>query len=135
MTVLASQAERIGNPTVIEHRGVQPAARLPPLIVRPRSLPISDIRLSAGFVAEALEPSSPMDSVCKIQPTVQVLSIKAVNPDANPRRYRLIISDGIHFMQGLLATHLNPLIANGSLQKNDVVILTRFSLNEVQQRR
>ena len=46
------------------------------------------------------------------QPLVQVLEVKPISSGgAQAQRYRLIISDGQHFMQAMLATQMNHLVA------------------------
>ncbi|KAL1919956.1 uncharacterized protein VTP21DRAFT_1888 [Calcarisporiella thermophila] len=77
------------------------------------------------------------DSPLSRDPVVQVVNIKQIpsnNPNI-PQRYRLIISDGQFYMQGMLATQLNEHITNGSLVKNSLVRLKRFVCNTVQHRK
>ncbi|EIN07090.1 replication factor-a protein [Punctularia strigosozonata HHB-11173 SS5] len=73
-------------------------------------------------------------------PTVQFLSIKKISPTgppgANaPDRYRIIMSDGEHFVQAMLATQLNHLIEDETIGKHSIVVLDRFTANVVQERR
>ncbi|KAH7923565.1 replication factor-a protein [Leucogyrophana mollusca] len=72
--------------------------------------------------------------------TVQLLSIKKVTPTTNTAapavdRYRIIISDGVHFVQAMLATQLNDLVANNEIGKNTVVIIDKLTCNFVQDKR
>lgn len=55
---------------------------------------------------------------------------RAANTDC-----RIILSDGIHFIQSMLATQLNPLVEDKSLDKNVVIKLTQFVVNQVQGRK
>lgn len=49
------------------------------------------------------------------QPTLQVINVKKVNNNtSNQDRFRLILSDGVKFMQGLLATQSNDLVYDTS---------------------
>lgn len=51
------------------------------------------------------------------QPMVQLLEVKQIAGNGgSPPRYRLIISDGVHFMQAMLATQLNDLVTNGQVR-------------------
>jgi replication factor A1 len=68
---------------------------------------------------------------------LQVLSVKKVDPK-NPAasdRYRLIISDGIHFIQAMLATQHNNLVTSKAIDKNVVVAVDKCSCNIVQGKR
>ncbi|GAB4857933.1 hypothetical protein Ancab_015838 [Ancistrocladus abbreviatus] len=72
------------------------------------------------------------------QPLLQVTDIRLVstsNPNANStERYRLLLSDGTHSQQGMLATQRNELVRSGKLQKGSVVLLLQFVPNVIQQR-
>jgi replication factor A1 len=76
------------------------------------------------------------------RPTVQFLSIKPISvnpngpapPSANDR-YRIILSDGDHFVQAMLATQLNHLVEKEAIGKNTIAVLERFTANVVQDRR
>ena len=48
---------------------------------------------------------------------------------------RIILSDGNHFIQGMLATQLNHLVDDHTLDKNTVVKLKQFVTNAVQGRK
>ena len=71
--------------------------------------------------------------------TVQLLSIKKVNATTTAAptidRYRIIISDGVHFVQAMLATQLNDLVTNGEITRNAVVIVDKLTCNFVQDKR
>lgn len=70
------------------------------------------------------------------QPVFQVLHVKKVS-GTGPQtdRYRLILSDGSHFIQAMLATQHNHLLESSTVQKNTLIKLTSFALNMVQDRR
>ncbi|KAI6005784.1 hypothetical protein EDD15DRAFT_2384466 [Pisolithus albus] len=65
--------------------------------------------------------------------TVQLVSIKKVTAvsAAAPAidRYRIIMSDGVHFIQAMLATQLNDLVSNEEIVKNSVVIIDKLTCN------
>ncbi|EIW84857.1 replication factor-A protein 1 [Coniophora puteana RWD-64-598 SS2] len=96
-------------------------------------------QLSAG-ICQRLQEATPedIDNIGSGH-TVQLLSIKKVSQSANSSntvdRYRLIISDGVHFIQAMLATKLNDLVANNELGKNTVVIIDQLTCNFVQEKR
>ena len=55
-----------------------------------------------------------------IKPTLQLIDVKKIQP-ANPHamaadRYRLVISDGTHLMQAMLATNLNGMMDSGQVR-------------------
>jgi len=71
--------------------------------------------------------------------TVQLVSIKKVVPlsDTAPAidRYRIIFSDGEHFLQAMLATQLNELVNDERISKNTVAIIEKLTCNYVQGKR
>lgn len=64
---------------------------------------------------------------------IQFLSVKKVGGGAD--RYRLIISDGIHFIQAMLATQCNYMVDNESITRFTVAAIERASCNLVQNKR
>ncbi|KAM0792535.1 hypothetical protein ACM66B_005204 [Microbotryomycetes sp. NB124-2] len=72
-------------------------------------------------------------------PILQVVSCKKVNSTGQTTvdRYRLILSDGVHFAQAMVSTNLNHLIQTDppQIDKNTVIKLTMYSVNAVQNRR
>jgi replication factor A1 len=66
-------------------------------------------------------------------PLLQVISLKDVtnrNDPSAPPRFRLILSDGTLFVQGMLATQLNSLV-NTTLHRFNVVRVTDYITNEI----
>lgn len=68
--------------------------------------------------------------------TVQVLDMKRVESSAPqqqnvPTRYRLILSDGVHYTQAMLATLLNGLVEDGSVKPKTVIKLVEWVMREV----
>ena len=96
-----------------------------------------DYHLSTGACAQITQASTDDLEAWSMQPTVQFLSIKKlVNTSAtNPDRYRLIISDGVHFVQAMLATQLNELVENDTIKKHTVAVLEKYTSNVVQNKR
>jgi replication factor A1 len=48
---------------------------------------------------------------------------------------RIILSDGVHFIQSMLATQLNSMVEDKSLDKNVVIKLVSYVTNAVQGRK
>ncbi|CAB9518541.1 Replication protein A 70 kDa DNA-binding subunit [Seminavis robusta] len=65
------------------------------------------------------------------QPTLQVLNIRKVNNSGAQDRYRIVISDGQKFIQGLLATQINHLVDNQSLQQHSIILVQKFVTNVI----
>ena len=76
------------------------------------------------------------------KPTLQFLSIKKVQPGSTPGaanspsdRYRIIISDGLHFLQAMLATQLNHLVEDERVGKNTIAVIENMSCQLIQEKR
>ncbi|XP_059640341.1 replication protein A 70 kDa DNA-binding subunit A-like [Cornus florida] len=71
-----------------------------------------------------------------VKPVLQVADIRLVNTQhqSNNERYRILLSDGLHLQQGMLATQKNDLVRSQKLQKGSVVQLTQFVCNIIQKR-
>lgn len=71
------------------------------------------------------------------QPILQVVELKQINTSSGNGipRYRLVISDGVHFQQAMLATQLNAQVADGSLMLNTIIRMKDFIANEVSNKR
>ncbi|KAJ7481204.1 hypothetical protein B0H11DRAFT_2024671 [Mycena galericulata] len=95
------------------------------------------IQLSGGSCS-ALQNADPSDTSLFDSPhTLQLLSLKHVNSNATSTvdRYRIIISDGEHFIQAMLATQLNNLVQENEIRKNTIVNITKMTCNFVQDKR
>ncbi|XP_024018543.1 replication protein A 70 kDa DNA-binding subunit A [Morus notabilis] len=66
------------------------------------------------------------------KPVVQVTDVKKIQADKE--RYRVIISDGRHQLQGMINLSLNNLIREGKLQSGSIIRLTDFVCSPVQTR-
>jgi replication factor A1 len=90
--------------------------------------------LTAGAIAHIYNTK---DTSAK--PVVQVVELKQINSTAgngssNPR-YRLSVSDGQHFQPAMLATQLNDMVAEGSIDRNTVFRMNDYIANEVSNKR
>ncbi|TPX37051.1 hypothetical protein SmJEL517_g00865 [Synchytrium microbalum] len=86
-------------------------------------------QLTPGFLPEAANGTAESQPAMQ-NPLVQVLNVKAVD-NTSGKRYRLIISDGQHYMQAMLATQLNSLMDDGQVGKNALIRLKRYLCNPV----
>ncbi|GAA5841988.1 hypothetical protein JCM11251_001438 [Rhodosporidiobolus azoricus] len=78
------------------------------------------------------------DDPAGVDPVLQVLSVKKVNQTGQGTdRYRLILSDGDHFVQAMLTTTLNGLVTGDepAISKFSIVKLPGYAVNVVQNRR
>ncbi|KIK98077.1 hypothetical protein PAXRUDRAFT_824259 [Paxillus rubicundulus Ve08.2h10] len=100
---------------------------------------MSQQQLSAGICTRLNEASETEIDELSSGYTVQLLSIKKVNSStaiaSATDRYRVIISDGVHFVQAMIATQLNELVSKGDLLKNTIVIIDKLTFNFVQDKR
>ncbi|KAJ7112422.1 hypothetical protein C8R43DRAFT_1099590 [Mycena crocata] len=95
------------------------------------------IQLTAGS-CEGLQNAAPGDaSRFDATHTLQLLSVRSVNSNTTSTvdRYRIIISDGVHFIQAMLATQLNHLVTDNEIRKNTIVNVTKMTCNFVQDKR
>lgn len=71
-----------------------------------------------------------------LKPVLQIADIRLVNTVQNTtERYRMLLSDGTHLQQAMLATQMNHIIKSGKLQKGSIVQLTEFICNLIQNRK
>ena len=68
------------------------------------------------------------------QPIVQVVNLRNVGQLDKQDRFRVVISDGKHFVQGMLATQLNSMVDSGVLKADSVVQIQDFMNNRIQER-
>ncbi|KAH9945846.1 replication factor-a protein [Epithele typhae] len=94
-------------------------------------------QLTAGICAQLNDPSNENTPVFESQPTLQLLSFKQVGPTGGSAtdRYRVIVSDGEHFLQSMLATQLNYLVQEEQIAKGAIAVIEKFTVNFIQNRR
>ncbi|TBU42066.1 replication factor-a protein [Dichomitus squalens] len=99
---------------------------------------MSDLpQLTAGICTRINDNVSEDDQLFNIQPTVQLLSFKKIPPTSGPTqdRYRVIVSDGEHFLQSMLATQMNYIVEEDQIAKGTIATIEKFSVNLVQGKR
>ena len=69
-------------------------------------------------------------------PTMQIIDVKRIGGQGGAQeRYRLVISDGVHYQQAMLATQLNEMVSEGKVETRCVVQLKEYLCNTVQNKK
>ncbi|CCF49608.1 hypothetical protein NDA11_004405 [Ustilago hordei] len=94
--------------------------------------------LSQGAIAQMIQTADPANSVQN--PICQILSIKKIQASATSAsnvgdRYRIILSDGVHYAQSMLASQKRSMVESGELEKHCLVRISQYASNSVQNRR
>jgi replication factor A1 len=96
-------------------------------------------QLTEGICQKLNTGSKDDESLWNSKPTVQLLSLKKVNAGSTGGtandRYRIILSDGQHFLQAMLATQLNHLVDDDRVGKNTIMIIENMSCQHIQEKR
>lgn len=70
---------------------------------------------------------------------VQIINIKKLTPPQpapnGPDRFRLILSDGEYYCQGMVASQMNHIILQPNAQKHALIYINKYVLNTVQGRK
>lgn len=74
------------------------------------------------------------------RPILQVIDIRRIgqqnaNNQPTADRWRVVLSDGVHLQQTMLATQLNELITSNTLKLNNIVRVEDWMVNFVQGRK
>ncbi|TVU18300.1 hypothetical protein EJB05_34390 [Eragrostis curvula] len=71
-----------------------------------------------------------------LKPVLQVMDVRLVTNKANAsERFRMVLSDGVHTLQSMLATAENQKIRDGSITKGTIIHLQEFTCSTIQHRR
>ncbi|KAF5356545.1 hypothetical protein D9758_008221 [Tetrapyrgos nigripes] len=117
LSVVGQSEEKIGEPTAIA------------------SVPTMAHELEEG-VCTRLAAATPNDDVLLTTPHVlQVLSIKKLIGSSSTDRFRVILSDGKYFTQAMLATQLNHLVHDHTLDKHTIIRTNGMSCHFVRDNR
>ncbi|KAF8033490.1 hypothetical protein BT93_D2175 [Corymbia citriodora subsp. variegata] len=103
----------------------------------------SAVKLTEGAIWKICERELVGES--EVKPIVQVVDMKMVktpgNQNQNPgsgtverQRFRMVLSDGTHMQQGMLATQHNHLVDSGQLQKGSIIRMNHFVCSPVKDR-
>jgi replication factor A1 len=94
-------------------------------------------QLTAGCCTRLHHATPEDDALFEQEHIVQFLSIKKVNSNnaAGVDRYRIIISDGINFIQAMLATQLNSMVNDNIIGKHTIAVIDKLTCNYVQEKR
>ncbi|KAF3911798.1 hypothetical protein AA313_de0207414 [Arthrobotrys entomopaga] len=88
--------------------------------------------LSAGALAAIFAAGCDSPKDAWKDPVLQVLLVKKIDAQGTtPSRYRVVLSDGLHFTQGMVATQVNQIMAEGKIDKGSIVKLTEFGTGKV----
>lgn len=79
--------------------------------------------------ALSMENQDGSSNLAQTQPILQAITILPVKGKTD--RFRIILSDGEYYCQGMLATQLNPLVLSNQLQTNDIVQIQDYMNNRV----
>jgi replication factor A1 len=99
---------------------------------------MSEPELTRGSLTKLLGGPSEDNGLWEAGHVLQILSLKKIGPareGGGPDRYRLVISDGVHYTQAMLATQLSHMVEGGNLQKNTVMKVEKLTCNLVQSKR
>ena len=91
-------------------------------------------QLSTGACDEIASSTGPEDPVWSTSPVFQIVQAKVIETSGQTR-WRTVISDGVHVLQAMVVTQLNPLFENEDIGKGSIVRIERFAINMIQGRR
>ncbi|KAL1315842.1 replication protein A 70 kDa DNA-binding subunit A-like [Arachis hypogaea] len=91
-----------------------------------------EVKLTESAITKMCENSSSAED---LKPILQVMDFKLVQSQQNnTERFRLVLSDGSHYQQSMLATQKNDLIHSGKLQRGSIIVLNQYTCSLVQGR-
>lgn len=68
-------------------------------------------------------------------PFLQIIHLKSFEKDSTSTRYKIVLSDSKNFMQGTLATNLNHLVDNKTIDLYSIVRLVKYGVNSIKNHR
>lgn len=70
-------------------------------------------------------------------PVLQVLAVKKINSTTpnSTERWRVVLSDGVVFVQSMLATQLNPMVTNNEIVKGVLIKLGQYTMNKMKDKK
>ncbi|KAJ7572056.1 hypothetical protein C8J56DRAFT_1016470 [Mycena floridula] len=94
-----------------------------------------EAQLETGICKILHEMSDPNDDIFDQEHTLQVLSTKLIPQTNGTDRYRIIMSDGEHFLQAMLATQLNDMVSSNEITKHSIIVTEKLTMNVVQSKK
>ena len=88
--------------------------------------------LTEGSVRRIRDSADSNNNDKSYRPVMQAINVKTVaGGSAGNPRYRVVLSDGSLFVQGMLATQMAHLVQSGQLRENSVIRVDDFMKNDV----
>ena len=82
-----------------------------------------NLTLTPNAISELIKPT--FDHVTKITPICQVLTVEKLRMKTGPNRYKIILSDGTHCVEAVLAHKANWIATK--LDSNDIVQIVGYN--------
>ncbi|GJN36318.1 hypothetical protein PR202_gb25167 [Eleusine coracana subsp. coracana] len=115
--------DRIASP----RRGLREASR--------RRLRMAAAQLTPGAVAAMCDHAEGLGSLGSLKPVLQVVDVRRVtNHQSAAERFRMLLSDGVHTLQSMLATAENCRIKDGTITRGSIIHLQEFTCSTIQSR-
>lgn len=93
------------------------------------------VQLTPGAVAAMCEHAEGERSLGSLKPVLQVVDVRRVSNSQSAERFRMLLSDGVHTLQSMLATAENYRIKDGAIVKGTIIHLQEFTCSTIQSRR
>ena len=88
--------------------------------------------LTPGGVAKLLQPKDPSQPRNTGETiVVQAIHIKSISSPQS-KRFRIVISDGQHYVQSMMSAQMNALVAEGTLQEFGLLAIQDHMFNDIQ---
>ncbi|KAF3316207.1 Replication factor A protein 1 [Orbilia oligospora] len=89
-------------------------------------------KLSGGSLAAIFAAGCENPKEAWKDPIMQILLVKKIEAQGKtPERYRIVVSDGIHFTQGMIASQSNHLMAENKIEKGSIVRMKEYEAGKV----
>ncbi|KIL54188.1 hypothetical protein M378DRAFT_867989 [Amanita muscaria Koide BX008] len=89
-------------------------------------------QLSPGSCQRLHDTVSSYDPILNQPHILQILAIKALTSANSVDRYRVILSDGVHFIQAMFALQLNEYVEEKQIQKYSVISIEKSTCSGLQ---
>ena len=91
-------------------------------------------QLTTGVCNEIASSTGAKDPVWSTAPILQIVQAKIIET-GDQVRWRTVVSDGVHVLQAMVVTQLNPMLESGEIGKGSIIRVQRFAINTIQNRR